>query len=57
VNALHQPPNIPSSTSLNDLLKGGLVKWDLGLMLIVEYTAALAYKITPDGSSFYLAGI
>jgi len=34
VNALHQPPDIPSSTNLNDLLKGGLVKWDLGLMLM-----------------------
>jgi hypothetical protein len=34
VNALNQPPNIPASTSLNDLLKGGLVKWDLGLTLM-----------------------
>jgi hypothetical protein len=34
VNALHQPPNIPSSTTLASLLQGGLVKWDLGLMLM-----------------------
>jgi hypothetical protein len=34
VNALHQPPNIPATTKLTDLLKGGLVKWDLGLMLM-----------------------